>query len=193
MTAPPSTPTLALSRDDTGAAPTDTKLTVAAAPAAGDAPAASTVPPHVGGVAETVPGNPVKVDTPVAAPGWSTEVAQTLAHVILLHNRRVELQLNPAHLGPVEVRISFSADQPSLVISAADPRTRSALEQSLPQLRDLLAAQGITLGQATVQGEARQTPQTFTSSPAPRSGPTVTEPEIPRAVLRVDRLVDVFA
>src|SRR5207249_4588895 len=94
-TAPPSTPTLALSRDGTGTVPAETKSTVATAPAASGAPAASAVPPHAGGGAETVPSNPVKVDAPVAAPGWTT-----------------------------------------------DPRTRSALEQSLPQLRDLLRTQG---------------------------------------------------
>jgi flagellar hook-length control protein FliK len=43
--------------------------------------------------------------------------------------------------------------------TAAHPDTRGALEQSVPQLRAMLAAGGLTLGHTTVQQEARSNSQ----------------------------------
>ena len=59
-------------------------------------------------------------------------------------------RVTPPELGPVEVRIDLSNGEASFAIVATQPATRDALEQALPLLRDLLAAQGLTLGQASV-------------------------------------------
>jgi len=95
------------------------------------------------------------IETPVAAPGFAAEFAGKLAQVITVRNERAEFHLHPAELGPVDVKISFAADQAVVLITAAQPATRDALEQALPQLRDMLAGQGIALGQATVQSGSR--------------------------------------
>jgi flagellar hook-length control protein FliK len=71
----------------------------------------------------------------------------------MLRNDRAEFHLHPAELGPVDVQISFASDQAVVLITAANATTRDALEQALPHLRDMLAGQGIALGQASVQGE----------------------------------------
>jgi len=140
------------------------------------------------------------ISTPAFTPGWQAETVNTLAQIVLTRTERAELRLHPAELGPVNVRIEMRADQATVQIVAASPETRSALEQSLPQLRDLLATQGITLGQASVhdgtaQRDAR--PDAWTS--APRSG-SIDDPAAAPAtdtvrvtLRRPDRLVDVFA
>ncbi|HWW19570.1 MAG TPA: flagellar hook-length control protein FliK, partial [Steroidobacteraceae bacterium] len=51
--------------------------------------------------------------------------------------------------------IDMQSSQVNVSFSAPHPDTRSALEQSVPQLRAILANGGLTLGQATVQQEAR--------------------------------------
>jgi flagellar hook-length control protein FliK len=149
------------------------------------------------------PSGATPVET-VAAPaftaGWQDETVAKLAHIVVTRNERAELKLNPAELGPVTIRVDMNADHASLTIVAASPDTRSALEQSLPQLRDLLAAQGITLGQASVHdGSAQRDPSAQPWSGAPQGsrdgagGSTPAGETVQRILRRADRLVDVFA
>jgi flagellar hook-length control protein FliK len=65
-----------------------------------------------------------------------------------MHEAR--LQLNPRELGPVEVRLSVGDGAAQVSFSAQHAGTAAAVQQSLPQLRDLLAQQGLQLGQASV-------------------------------------------
>ena len=119
---------------------------------------------------------------------------------MLTRTERAELRLHPAELGPVNVRIEMNADQASVQIVAASPETRTALEQSLPQLRDLLASQGITLGQATVHdgsaqrdaraGDWATSAGTRNDNDRAAAGDADT---VRMIVRRPDRLVDVFA
>lgn len=138
------------------------------------------------------------ISAPAFAPGWQDEAVAKLAHIVLGRQDRAELKLNPAELGPVSIRLDVQADQASVNIVASSPETRSALEQSLPQLRDLLASQGITLAQASVHdGGSQRDPSRAFAAPAsrdardPAPGSTGTAVAVP--VRRVDRLVDLFA
>jgi flagellar hook-length control protein FliK len=74
------------------------------------------------------------------------------------------LRLQPEHLGPVEVKISLHEAGASVWFGASEPETRTALQSSLPQLRELFAAQGMTL---TDTGVSREPPRG--SQPSPRS------------------------
>ena len=56
--------------------------------------------------------------------------------------------------GPIDVTMSVRHDQVSVMMVAADPQTRAALELALPQLRDLLANQGLALANASVNDHA---------------------------------------
>jgi len=138
------------------------------------------------------------IGAPAFAPGWQDEAVAKLAHIVLGRQDRAELKLNPAELGPVSIRLDVQADQASVNIVASSPETRSALEQSLPQLRDLLASQGITLAQASVHdGGSQRDPSHAFAEPASReardpvAGSTGTVVAVP--LRRVDRLVDLFA
>jgi flagellar hook-length control protein FliK len=64
------------------------------------------------------------------------------------------LQLSPEHLGPLQVTISVRDGQASVWFGAAQPDTRTALQQSLPQLRQLFANQGLNLADAGVSRES---------------------------------------
>jgi flagellar hook-length control protein FliK len=60
------------------------------------------------------------------------------------------LRLTPDNLGPMEVRITVQNDQVSVWFGAAHADTRAALENALPRLRDMFAAQGMSLADAGV-------------------------------------------
>jgi len=138
------------------------------------------------------------IDTPVGQPGWDSEFAGKLSQVVMLRNDRAEFHLHPAELGPVDVQISFASDQAVVLITAPHAATRDALEQTLPYLRDMLADQGITLGQASVQSERNSSDQGTASYGG--SGDSSLPPSLrqaaPDLALRVTQpkgLVDVFA
>ena len=63
------------------------------------------------------------------------------------------LRLNPAHLGPVEVRLSIQHDQASIQFAAHHGQVREAIETALPRLREMLAQEGIQLQNASVSDQ----------------------------------------
>jgi flagellar hook-length control protein FliK len=135
----------------------------------------------------------ITIATPVTSPTWQHEFADKLGQVVMTGADRADFRIHPAEMGPVNVSISVSADQASVVITAAHAATREALEQALPQLRDLLAGQGITLGQASVQSENRPQQQSTPSRDFASSLDDSATVEIPLRLVRLNGLVDVFA
>jgi flagellar hook-length control protein FliK len=75
------------------------------------------------------------------------------------------IRINPAELGPVEIRMRLDGERVHADFSSGQAEVRQALESSLPKLREMLANQGFTLGQADVghhgqsrSSDTRQTP-----------------------------------
>jgi len=139
---------------------------------------------------------PVRVDHPVGSPAWAEDVGVKLAHVVSLRHQGVELHVQPAHLGPIDIRISINGDQASVQFVAPHATTRDALENALPVLRDLLAQQGLALGDTAIGGRAQggfaspdatgddQAQARDVGRPLPVSAPSASGPL---------RLLDVFA
>lgn len=69
------------------------------------------------------------------------------------------LELHPRDLGSVQVQLRISPGGAEVQFTAAHPQARQALEQSLPQLRALLAADGLHLAQANVGSQSQSQPQ----------------------------------
>jgi flagellar hook-length control protein FliK len=68
--------------------------------------------------------------------------------------QRAELKLNPASMGPIEVRLTINNDQANVSFVVTNPATREAIEQSLPRLREGLQANGLSLESADVSDQA---------------------------------------
>ena len=99
------------------------------------------------------------IPIPVHDRHWPQAVA---AQLLTLSDQKVQaaiLRLSPEHLGPLEVRIDLQNSRVDVTFSAAHGETRAALEQSIPQLREVLAGAGLTLGQANVQQQTRRESQ----------------------------------
>ncbi|MEQ1439326.1 flagellar hook-length control protein FliK [Fontimonas sp. SYSU GA230001] len=60
------------------------------------------------------------------------------------------IELHPAELGSLTVRIETQGDQARIHIAAAEAATRSLLSHALPQLRELFASAGINLTRGQV-------------------------------------------
>ena len=64
--------------------------------------------------------------------------------------QQAELRLNPANLGPVEVRLTMQNDQTNVTFIASNAAARDALEQALPRLRESFNESGLALNNAEV-------------------------------------------
>lgn len=120
--------------------------------------------------------------------------------------QQAELRLNPAELGPVRIQLTVHEGSADISFAAAHATTREGLSQSLPALRDLLAGQGLQLGQAGVgagpggQGgnadpsawapSSRSTPGSGAAGGAPEPGTAAAAPAPQR---RVRGLLDLYA
>ncbi|WP_421198942.1 flagellar hook-length control protein FliK [Aeromonas enteropelogenes] len=71
--------------------------------------------------------------------------------------QQAEIQLDPLGLGKMKIQIQIGADsQANVHFVVQHGQTREMLEQTIPRLREMLAGQGIQLGQTQVQQQAPQ-------------------------------------
>ena len=173
----------------------------------------ATVPGNELAAAMLVPGAPraaaadraPALELPLAAtpgsPQFSHELGEHLLWLVREGVHEARLQLNPRDLGPIEVRLGVSDGAAQLSFSAQHAGTAAAVQQSLPQLREMLAQQGLQLGQAEVSqqqpGAGQQAPQQERSAAGDaRSAAArgVDEPFVGERVRVIGRgLVDAYA
>lgn len=130
-----------------------TPTTASAAAAALTAAAQLPATPHAGSQA-TSASAATALTTQVGTSDWTEELGAKLTWMANQGIGSASLQLSPEHLGPLQVSISVHEGQASVWFGAAQADTRTALQQSLPQLRQLLANQGLNLADAGVSREA---------------------------------------
>jgi flagellar hook-length control protein FliK len=92
---------------------------------------------------------------PVGGDGWDGAIGHQVVMMVSNGQQDVELQLNPPHLGPLDIKLSLNQDQASLTFVAAHAPVREALQASLPKLHEMLAESGIQLAQANVQARTQ--------------------------------------
>ena len=108
-------------------------------------------PRHAAGVVHD------RIATPVHSPRWAEDLGARMAMMVRGGESSASLQLTPVDLGPVEVNVTVRDSQASIHFGAAQAETRALLEASIPKLREMLAAQGFNLMDASVsQGFSRQ-------------------------------------
>jgi len=145
------------------------------------------------GASTAIDSSERRLALPVLDSGWSRAVAAQVQMMASANVQNATVRLSPEHLGPLEIHIDVQATQINLNFVAAHPDTRSALEQSVPTLRALLAQGGLTLGQTQVQGETRSGSQS--PPPRPRAGASIATVESPVtiAVTQNVGLIDEYA
>lgn len=147
------------------------------------------------------------VNTGVGHPGWSAELSQRMVWLANQEIREAKIQLNPRHLGPIDVRIVYSdAQQLSVNFNAQNPAAREALDAALPRLREMFEQQGLNLTDASVSQESfagRQRDAESDAGPPGHAAPDASRlraddgegewPQQPSPVVIGQGLVDTFA
>ncbi len=90
------------------------------------------------------------VAVPIGHPSFGNDLSH---RVLMFAGQRVqsaEISVTPGELGPIRVTIDVRGQEAAMQFSAAHATTRAAIEDALPRLREMLAAQGLQLTQADV-------------------------------------------
>jgi flagellar hook-length control protein FliK len=174
-----------------------------------DSAAVPTVPDARAGLAAaagatTSTTNAVTTPSPlpvaVGAPEWDRHLSERVAVLVDQGLTNAQLKLSPAHLGPLEIRISVQSDQANVWFGTHSHATREALEAAAPRLREMLGAQGfanvgvsVDLQQQAGRGPAgggtptRHEPEfSFAAGAdvtAPSAGPSAAAPRVERSRL----------
>jgi flagellar hook-length control protein FliK len=132
----------------TGDAPaSDGQLFGLTAPGAAQAqPTPSAAP----GAAASGAAAPVTLGAPLASREWQQDLGLQLIGLHQRGEQQIELHLHPSELGPLSVSLRLGELGAQAQFLSAHPQVRAAVEQAIPQLREALAAQGISLGETSV-------------------------------------------
>jgi hypothetical protein len=90
------------------------------------------------------------VSTPVRDSAWGEQIGERVVMMAGNQLKMAEIRLTPAELGPLRVRVSVEDGAANVTFHAQHAVTREAIEQALPRLREMLAENGLSLGQADV-------------------------------------------
>ena len=97
----------------------------------------------------------------VGTPAWDNALGHRMVWMAGAHEQTASLTLNPPDLGPLQVVLSVSNNHADAMFVATQPEVRQALEAAMPRLRDMLGEAGLTLRDATVSADTRDSQQAF--------------------------------
>jgi flagellar hook-length control protein FliK len=95
--------------------------------------------PPLSARAPVVPGQPVAMQQG----GWSEAVVDRVMVMSSQNLKSAEIQLDPAELGRLEVRISVNQEQSQVTFASPHAGVREALDSQMHRLRELFAQQGM--------------------------------------------------
>ncbi len=101
------------------------------------------------------------IATPLGREGWSDEFTQKISWMSSQKNQVAELHLNPPDLGPLDVVLKIFDNQATAVFMSPHGAVRDAVENALPKLREMLADNGIALGNTTVSDQSPHDAERF--------------------------------
>ncbi|MBQ0958457.1 flagellar hook-length control protein FliK [Ideonella sp. 4Y11] len=157
---------------EAGQRPATDPMTEAPLTPAGPEPVPETAPihavagtlPSLGGASDTAAATPAPAEpaptarahlpqpptSPAFAPALGLQISTWLREGV----QHAALELNPAELGPIDVRIALRDGQAQVALAADVPFTRQALADALPQLAEALGDVGVQLAGGDVSDQA---------------------------------------
>ena len=75
-------------------------------------------------------------------PQWGNELANRVVIVAKQNIHEAQIKINPANLGPIELRVSVNNDQASVSFISHHAPVRDALEAAIPKLREMFEQSG---------------------------------------------------
>lgn len=132
------------------------------------------------------------IATHVRDPRWAEDFGTRITTLVRGGESQAALQLSPVDLGPVDVTVTVRDSQATIHFSAAQSETRALIEASLPKLREMLAAQGFSLLDASVSQGFTQRGRPELAG-VPRPGIDSVADSEPVTLTRISGLLDLYA
>ena len=138
-----------------------TDLPQATANIAGETPAAAAAPQFSSQLASSLADSGktttrTEIQTPLHASNWNQDFANKVVWLAKGEQQQAQININPPQLGPIQITLHLNGDQASAVFASPHAEVRQAIESSLPQLREMLSASGVNLGQTDVGANLAQ-------------------------------------
>ncbi|WP_193074720.1 flagellar hook-length control protein FliK [Pseudomonas sp. FME51] len=146
---------------------------------------------------------------PFGQPSWGEAMVEKVMWMSSQNLRSVEIQLDPAELGPLEIHIQQRGQELQVQFVSQNPSVREALEAQMHRLRDMFGQQGMEQADVTVadrsageqsrQGDGRPSERSIAQtqgSSALNAGSNGDIDEQPRSAAQwspAQRLVDYYA
>jgi flagellar hook-length control protein FliK len=104
---------------------------------------------------------PVAASTPTIATTlqdsrWPQEFSDRIVWIAKNDQQVAQINITPAQLGPVQITVNINGDQASINFASPHAEVRKAIEDAMPNLREMLASSGISLGQSNVGSQLQQ-------------------------------------
>ncbi len=164
-------------------------------------PAGVPTSPQAAPAGATLPA--VHVPAAFGSSAWPQAFNQQVMWSASQQLQSASLTLNPPELGPVRIELKLTNTQAIAQFSSHQPEVRQAIEQALPQLKDMFANAGLQLQQASVdsgQSQQQERQAAWAGTPArgtPGASASLTDDAgsaAPRAMPAVSqRLLDTYA
>ena len=84
----------------------------------------------------------------------SEQMAERLQMMMSKNLKHVDIRLDPPELGRLQIRMNMNGDHTTVHFTVANHQARDVIEQSMPRLREMLAQQGVQLGETSVQQQS---------------------------------------
>lgn len=97
-----------------------------------------------------------RVEVPVQQAGWGEAVGNRLMMMVNDKVQTANIHLNPAELGPIEVKIRVSQEQATVQFVSNNAVVRDAIEDAFPRLKEMFSQNGLSLSDANVSQQSSQ-------------------------------------
>lgn len=84
----------------------------------------------------------------------SDQMAERVQMMMSKNLKNIDIRLDPPELGRMQIRMNMNGDGATVHFTVANQQARDALEHSMPRLREMLAQQGVQLGDTSVQQQS---------------------------------------
>ncbi|MCK6265482.1 flagellar hook-length control protein FliK [Vibrio sp. ZSDE26] len=84
----------------------------------------------------------------------SDQVAERVQMMMSKNLKNIDIRLDPPELGRMQIRMNMNGDNTTVHFNVSNPQAREVIEQSMPRLREMLAQQGVQLGDTSVQQQS---------------------------------------
>jgi flagellar hook-length control protein FliK len=81
---------------------------------------------------------------------WQVDLGSQLVAMVEKGDQSAVINLSPVELGPVQIDVAVHEGEVSVAFAAQVAETRTAIEASLPKLREMLAGEGLSLTNSNI-------------------------------------------